>query len=335
MELEMQEERDLSLHFFPPFVFLHRKISTDPQAPTHPTCLVLGMPRATWWGLVATSSPIGMAQDESSASLPAGSVLPGIWYWPTSQGCSPDICCVPAGAREAEQKLWAHPQPSITAGALTQGHMLWSSRLWMPGSLPHCHKGLKTPSTADTTYHPSEKLEGGSMGAASILTGSLPAFVPLLPNRAKKGGERRSVLSLKTQLWQAALCSSLHSQLTATPSAPVSVCSIREQPCAAKCPLEFLQVPSPRTAFRGQGRDFSLPEQSSSAHCFQVRVKVGEGSWRSRPGLRAEQAGDCSSRPWEGRSPTHGWEGHTLCVKPALLAAIPFLWWARIRRNPV
>ena len=80
MELEMQEERDLSLHFFPPFVFLHGKISTDLQAPTHPTCLVLGMPRATWWGLVATSSPMGMAQDESSAFLPAGSVLPGIWY---------------------------------------------------------------------------------------------------------------------------------------------------------------------------------------------------------------------------------------------------------------
>lgn len=43
-ELKMQEKRDLSLRFFPPFVFRHRKISTDsPSTPPHPTCLVLGM----------------------------------------------------------------------------------------------------------------------------------------------------------------------------------------------------------------------------------------------------------------------------------------------------
>lgn len=29
-ELEMQQERDLSPRFFPPFVFLLRKVSTDP-----------------------------------------------------------------------------------------------------------------------------------------------------------------------------------------------------------------------------------------------------------------------------------------------------------------
>lgn len=67
-ELKMQEKRDLSLRFFLPFVFWHRKISTDsPTTPPHPTCLVLGMPGAIRMGQVAASSPTDTAWDEPSS----------------------------------------------------------------------------------------------------------------------------------------------------------------------------------------------------------------------------------------------------------------------------
>lgn len=93
----------------------------------------------------------------------------------------------------------------------------------------------------------------------------------------------KSMLSADTALTGGSL--QLTAQLTDSNSLSSSlkqVCSIREQPSAAKCPCELLQAPSPGTVLGKWGRDFSLPEQSYSSfsHCFQVKVKGSGGETR-------------------------------------------------------
>lgn len=185
-ELEMQEERELSLCFFPPFVFLHRKISTDLRAPTHPTCFVLGMPGATGrgWGGHFRPHRHGMGRVLSFPTCWISAArnlvlthIPGLFfrYWPW--------------VGYEKQSRTSECIPSVTTGALIRGHVLWSSCLQMPGSPPHCHKGLRTPSTTDTNHHPLEMLEGGSAG----LPGWHPHLIPasLHPSAAQRGEKGR------------------------------------------------------------------------------------------------------------------------------------------------
>ena len=109
--------------------------------------------------------------------------------------------CAGWGTRSRAEPPSASPAPCHCRGSDTgtRATVKPPPDAWIPFTLPQGPRDSQ-----HNRHHPSPSRDarmrecGGCRDG--ILTGSLPPSIPVLPNGAKKGGERRSVLSLKTQL---------------------------------------------------------------------------------------------------------------------------------------